>query len=348
MDEVMKIVENADPLSSWWPFIGAVVIGIVMTIRSIMGGQRCPTTNLIDKQIVIVTGGYSGIGFEICKALLARNAHIIIAGKNIEKAEKTKEILQREVKCALRTPQQQNPDVKIEIKYLDLQLFDSVKSFARNICEQFDHIDVLINNAGIIFNPVEKTSDGFEIHLQVNYLSPFLLTHLLLPHLKKSPNFARIINVSAHAHASAKIDFDDPLNIGAWAINFHQRDAFAHSKLAVVLGTKQLAKELKEYNVTVNVYTPGLVRGTGHLKNSPIMSSLSVKLITFPWMWLFMKNPFEGAQTAIYLATDSKLKNTTGEYFNDCEITRPCELAEDEKLAEKLFNQTKRVLKLDL
>ncbi|XP_061401883.1 retinol dehydrogenase 13-like, partial [Musca vetustissima] len=133
----------------------------------------------------------------------------------------------------------------VEARYLDLRSFDNVRRFARKIMAEFERVDVLINNAGIIFDPVKtNTTDGFEQHLQVNYMAPFLLSHLLLPHLKKSEN-GRIINVSAHAHASAKMDFDDPLNVGTWATKFHPRDAFSHSKLAVILATRWMAKELK-------------------------------------------------------------------------------------------------------
>lgn len=128
-------------------------------------------------------------------------------------------------------------------------------------------VDILINNAGIIFNPFEKSTDHFEMHLQVNYMSHFLLSHLLLPLLEKS-EYGRIINVSAHAYSSAKMTIDDPLNIGKWAPAFHGRDAFSHSKLAIVLSTRHFAKILKSRNskVTVNSCTPGLVRGTDHLR----------------------------------------------------------------------------------
>lgn len=206
-----------------------------------MGGQRCPNTNLIDKQIVIITGGNGGIGIEICKALAGRSAHIILACKDVEKAEKIIQIIKKEIKYSIAK------DCVIIAKYLDLRSFDNVKRFVKDFMNEYERLDILINNAGIIFHPNEKTIDGFEIHLQVNYLSHFLLTHLLINHLKKSHN-GRIINVSAHAHATAKICYDDPLNIGTWSTNFHPREAFAHSKLAIVLSTRYMAKLLKGNN----------------------------------------------------------------------------------------------------
>ena len=121
---------------------------------------------------------------------------------------------------------------------------------------EYDHVDTLINNAGLTFNPYTKTRDGFETHLQVNYLGHFLLTSLLIGHLKEAEQ-GRIINVSAHAYAAGKMTIDDPLNIGTWAPAFHARDAFSHSKLAILMASRKLAKELKGSKITVNVCTPG-------------------------------------------------------------------------------------------
>lgn len=234
-----------------------------------MSGQRCPNYNQIKDQIVIVTGGNTGIGYEIAKALAGRGGRIILACRNMQAAEKAANIIKRELGCRIVEPVTQNSNNTtndtdtnnpttanntlhnkhdkffVEARYLDLRSFDSVHRFARNIMAEFERIDILINNAGVIFEaPNTTTVDGYEQHLQVNYLSHFLLTHLLMPHLKKSEN-GRIVNVSAHAHAAAKMDFDDPLNIGTWSVKFHARDAFSHSKLAVLLGTRWLARELK-------------------------------------------------------------------------------------------------------
>lgn len=172
----------------------------------------------------------------------------------------------------------------------------------------------MINNAGVTFHPFALTSDGFETHLQVNYLGHFLLTHLLIPMLKKSKQ-GRIINVSAHAYTAGQMEIDDSLGIKTSSRQFHPRDAFSHSKLAINLWSRKLAKILASTSITVNCLTPGLVRGTNHLRQSPIMRAFSTKLIMFPCMWLFMKTPLLGAQTAIYMATDENIKTTSGEYF---------------------------------
>lgn len=125
----------------------------------------------------------------------------------------------------------------------------------------------------------------------------------------------RVINVAAHAYATGKMSIDDPLGISNLAPAFHPRDAFSHSKLAIVMWTRKLACILKSTSVTVNCLTPGLVRSTKHMRQSPIMKAISARLIIFPWMWIFMKAPIMGAQSAIFIATDKSIVDTTGEYF---------------------------------
>lgn len=152
-------------------------------------------------------------------------------------------------------------------------VIDSCSVSQSSLLSEQNHraIDGLINQAGIMCNPFELSDDGYEMHLQVNYLGHFLLTALLLPLLNKSAQ-GRVVNVSAHAYQSGKIALDDPLNVDTLEVNgeasFHARHAFSHSKMAVLLTTRYLAKRAKEgrSKVTINCCTPGLVRGTGHFR----------------------------------------------------------------------------------
>lgn len=184
-----------------------------------------------------------------------------------------------------------------------------VKNFSFDSLENdYERVDILINNAGAMYYKYEKTVDKFETNLQVNYLGHFLLTHLLLPSLKRSDN-GRIINVSANAYSSAQMGIDDPLHIGKLAPLYHPRDAFAHSKLAVLLSTKKLARELD--TVTINCCTPGFVRGTKHNRDNPAMKA---KVMLFLWMWIFMRTPVMAAQTIVHLASDGTIKSS-GKYY---------------------------------
>lgn len=220
-----------------------------------MGGQICMLSNNINGQIVIVTGSSGGIGLEIVKELCRRGARVIMACRDIKKTEKIIELIKQE-----------QPKANVCVRYLDLLSFDNIRRFVKLLEQDYKKIDILINNAGVTFQPNDKTVDGFETHLQVNYLGHFLLTHLLIPKLKASQQ-GRVINVAAHAYASGKMNIDDPLNVGTWSPGYHARDAFAHSKLAIVLASQYLAQILKRNTkITVNICTPGLVRGTDHFR----------------------------------------------------------------------------------
>lgn len=268
-----------------------------------------------------LTHNFAGIGSEIVKELSHRGGHIIMCCRNVENGEKVK---QQVMKCV--------PKARIDVRQLDLCSFENVRGFVKSIGEKnleklskfneiillesdYSKVDILINNAGVTFHPFKKTCDGFETHLQVNYLSHFLMTHLLMPLLKKSKQ-GRVINVSAHAYATGKMNIDDPLCISNLAPAFHPRDAFSHSKLSTIMWTRKLASVLtKSTAVTVNCLLPGLVRGTKHMRQSPIMKVWSARMLMLPWMYLFMKPPVMGAQTAIYLATETSIASTSGKLF---------------------------------
>uniref|UniRef100_A0A182K117 Uncharacterized protein n=1 Tax=Anopheles christyi TaxID=43041 RepID=A0A182K117_9DIPT len=328
MEEIKKALVEADPFASWWPFIVAGIVFVIGTVRTYMGGQPCPNGNTIPEQVIVVTGAAGGIGREVCRELARRQAGcLILACRTVEQGDALREQLRREA-----------PDCTFEVLVIDLRSFDSVRRFVRQVQRDHPTVDALVNCAGVIFQPGGCTADGYEQHLQCNYLSHFLLTQLLRPQLARSQYGGRIVNVSAHGYTAAKIaDREDPLNLRQSGQS--GRDAFAHSKLAIVLGSRALAGKLtaEGSKTTVNCCTPGLVRGTGHLRHSPIMRALFAKVLTFPWMWLFMKSPTQGAHTIVRLVTDPELARCNGEFYNDCERVEVSELAKDDELADRLY-----------
>jgi NAD(P)-dependent dehydrogenase (short-subunit alcohol dehydrogenase family) len=172
-------------------------------------------------------------------------ATIILAVRNAEKGKKAREVLLKS--C---------PQANAIIKLVDLTDFVSIREFANQLTLEYEKIDALINNAGIIFHPYKRTVDGNEITITTNYFGmprcvcallclnyftgPFLLTHLLLNLLSKSDN-GRVINLSAVAHLRGKIKLDD-LNSEE---NFVEIEAFSQSKLALTMFTKYMASLLK-------------------------------------------------------------------------------------------------------
>ena len=167
---------------------------------------------------------------------------VIIACRDIIKGEKAKQELISQVKHA-----------KILVKKLDLTSIESIKKFAQEVNLQFESIDILINNAGVMMCPKELTTDGFEVQFQSNYLGHFLLTLLLIDKMKKSKYQPRIINVSSIAHLGGIINFDD-LNCDR---NYCPKKAYHQSKLAQILFTKELANQLKDSKIKTYSLHPG-------------------------------------------------------------------------------------------
>lgn len=198
--------------------------------------------------------------------------------------------------------------------------------------ETEERLDILINNAGVFLPEKSTTEDGFEATFQVNHLSHFLLTRLLLPRLK-SCTPSRIVNVSSIAHQRGNLNFED--------LNFESRkysgiQAYCDSKLANVLFTKSLAAKVDKDEVTAYALHPGGIR-TGILRKYEEKYSFLFQL-----MWFFggvlVKSPDQGAQTTIYCSVDESVSGHSGRYYSEmAEASLGNSQAKDEDLAEKLW-----------
>jgi len=187
---------------------------------------------------------------------------------------------------------------------LELASLNSIRQFAQQFSQKYQQLKVLINNAGVFCIKKEETQDGFEKTMGTNYLGPFLLTNLLLPLLKQTPE-ARIINVASHTHFQGQIDLRD-LHLQK---KYKGSKAYASSKLAIVLFTQELAERLKDTDITVNALNPGLV-ATNIWPEEKWYQALASKIIKW-----FLISTQEAAQTSIYLASSDNVKSVTGKYF---------------------------------
>jgi NAD(P)-dependent dehydrogenase (short-subunit alcohol dehydrogenase family) len=177
---------------------------------------------------VIVTGGNSGIGHEAARELARKRAHVILACRDLGKANEAI----AEIHALL-------PSVSLEAMALDLASLESVHGFARAFTARSTPLDVLINNAGVMAIPFRKTADGFEMQLGTNHLGHFALTGLLLESLLAAPA-ARVVNVSSTAHKMGRMNFDDLQS----AKGYSKWPAYAQSKLANLLFTYELQRRL--------------------------------------------------------------------------------------------------------
>jgi len=277
---------------------------------------RCTTSARVDGKTIIITGANTGIGKETARELGKRGGKVILACRDVAKAEAAAEELRAD-----------NGGVYV-VKKLDLASLDSVREFCQDIITTETYIHILINNAGIMHCPQWETRDGFEMQLGVNHFGHFLLTLLLLPTIKQSPA-ARIVNLSSLAHTRGKMHFDDVHLTN----NYAPGKAYSQSKLANILFTTELARRLKDTGVNVYAVHPGVVD-----TNLGRHFSGVIKLLWDTGSRLIFKSSVQGAQTSLYCALDEGLADKTGKYYSDCDETVPSRRARNEEDAQKLWD----------
>ncbi len=245
-------------------------------------------------RIAIVTGANNGIGFETALAMAGYGFKVVMACRNLEKAQKAKsDILQKA------------PHADLDIIQLDLSDLDSVRTFAKNFKDNYTKLDVLINNAGVLVYSGKKNKAGTELQFATNHLGHFLLTNLLFE-LIPDTSVSRIVALSSLAHLEAKIHFDD--------INCERTDdkdaAYGQSKLANLFFANELDRRLKKANkkiVALAVHPGG--------SDSGLFDEMSrVKYYTFKILSPFILNSnVSAAKPSLFAALSPEVKG--GEYF---------------------------------
>ncbi|XP_047466428.1 retinol dehydrogenase 12 isoform X1 [Mugil cephalus] len=301
-----------------------LVVVFASHIRRYAAGGVCKSTVRMDGKTVLITGANTGIGKETALDLAMRGARVIMACRDVEKAE--------EAAASIRATY---PKAQVEVRELDLADTCSIRAFAQKFLREVQHLHVLINNAGVMMCPYTKTIDGFEMHIGVNHLGHFLLTYLLIGILKRSAP-ARIVVVSSLGHNFGWIRFHDLHSQGS----YHSGLAYCQSKLANVLFTRELARRLKDTNVTVNSVHPGTV-------NSDLTRHSTLMAIFFTVLSMFLKTPREGAQTSIYCAVAEELHSISGKHFSDCAPAFVAPQGRSEETARRLWDVSCELLGIE-
>ena len=269
----------------------------------------------LQNKIVMVTGATSGIGEITAHNLANMGASLTIVARNEEKAKATQASIQQQTG--------NQPDILIA----DLSVQSQIRQLVADFQEKHDHLDVLVNNAGVFNLSRTESADGFEMTWATNHLNYFLLTNLLLDSLKASDK-ARIVNVASDAHKGGEIFFDDP-NL---TDDYSSWKAYSQSKLANIMFTYELARRLEGTLVTTNSLHPGFVR-TGFAKNNGWFSRLIM-----PIVGLAAISPEKGAETMTYLASASDVDGVTGKYFDKKKAVSSTKISYDEAAQKRLWD----------
>lgn len=294
-----------------------------------MSKQHWDATKIDNQKgkVIIITGSTSGLGKEAAKVIAGKNAKVIMAVRNVDKG---KEVV-NEIKNELR-----NAD--IDVRKLDLSNLSSIRAFANVMMEDYDRLDILINNAGIMFGPYSKTVDGFENQFGTNHLGHFALTGLLMPLLKKTEG-SRIVVLSSLGHTMGKLDFED-LN---WeARKYDTQKAYGDSKLANLYFTYELARRLKREgnHPRITAAHPGWT-ATDLQRNSAFMSGMNR---------FFAQRVHMGVLPTLRAAFDEEAK--AGDFFGPSKLMNmrgypvahsSNKLSYDETIAKELWQRSEEM-----
>jgi NAD(P)-dependent dehydrogenase (short-subunit alcohol dehydrogenase family) len=262
-----------------------------------MSRQRWTVEDIPDQagRIAVVTGASTGLGLETARALAARGASVVLAVRNLDTGER-----------AAATITGASPDAEVTVQRLDLSSLDSVRAAAAELRARHDRIDLLINNAGVMYTPRSTTADGFELQLGTNHLGHFALTGLLLDRLLAADG-SRVVTVSSVGHRiRSRIDLDD--------LGFERRysrvAAYGRSKLANLLFTYELQRRLAQAgSSTIAVAAHPGMSNTELVRNSPRV----LRVLNAAFVSPFAQSAARGALPTLRAATDPTVVG--GQYY---------------------------------
>ncbi len=276
----------------------------------------------LEGKVFLVTGATDGIGKAAALAFAGRGATLVIVGRSREKSE----AVARELSAT-------SGNDRVELLLGDLSKIADTRAVADAFREKYDRLDVLVNNAGAVFQDHKLSADGIEMSFALNHMGYFVLTTRLLDLIEKTPN-ARVVSTSSDAHMMAKMNLDTIVKRNGSA-GFA---AYGDSKLANILFTRELAKRIAPSGATANCIHPGFVRSAFGTNNG-VLSTAAIKILG----GLFARSPEKGAETIVWLATSDDAKRYTGEYFHDCKLHKTTRLAKDDVLAKKLWELSEQL-----
>ncbi|KAF1347503.1 hypothetical protein BDV97DRAFT_334056 [Delphinella strobiligena] len=310
----------------------------------------------IKGKVILITGVSPGsLGSEVVHVLAKHQPRlIIIAGRNTQKLKETED-------AVLKKP----PSAALRSLVLDLSSLDQVRTAAAEVNAYPEHIDILINNAGIMAAPYSQTVDGFESQFGINHLAPFLFTNLIMPKLLSASDGARVVVFSSDAHAFQPVNFKDP----NWSdgATYDKWKAYGQAKSANVLFAKSLAEKLRTRGLLAYSLHPGVIETNlgAHLsdeefgdlmtlkeeilanakKTGRVSTNVHTDLDSKEEGFKYKTLP-KGAATHLVAALNPHIASQTGEYLQDCQVDPRARepFAVDPASAERLWTLSEQLV----
>lgn len=317
-----------------------ILAGIILKAYTKLSMGWCRANVCLVGKTALVTGGNSGIGYETALHLASRGCRVIIADVADSEASK-KRIAEETGNC------------NIVCKKFDLSSLKSIREFAEDITKSESRLDILINNAGAAGFVDTYTDDGMLKGMQINHFGSFLLTHLLVDILKKTPK-SRVIFVSSLMSFLNQLETVEDINRPPKVEdkNRHTLIEYNNSKLCNIISARGFSRRLLKHDITVNVVHPGAVctaifsMARGRMGGSSWTSRIG-HMVSDSSIWMFGKTAVEGAQTTLHCAIDKSVNGVSGQFFSDCKIywKVPAKAA-DESFCDAVWAESEKLVKL--
>ncbi len=300
---------------------------LIIPFQNNPSASHVPPIKNMQSKVAIITGGNAGIGKHTAIGLAKEGINVVLFCRNEAKGKAAQAEIQKLVSSS-----------NIDLIICDLASLQSVQKAANEFRSRYNRLDLLINNAGLFVDYLTKTQDDLETQFQVNHLSHFYLTQLLMDALQKSAP-ARIVNVSSAAHRGREIDFDDLAN---GKEKYNGLDVYGQTKLANVLFAYELSHRYAASGISAFALHPGVVRTQIGRKNTKGWVNWGWKILTS--LPLFTISEEEGAATSLYAALSPDLEEVSGKYLRDSKIIKSTKQSYDEATARRLWEWSERLL----
>ncbi len=286
-------------------------------------------------RVAVVTGATSGLGAETARALASVGARVVICGRSVQKCEASAAAIRESV-----------PEADLDVEPFDLADLTTVQMGAERILARYDALQLLVNNAGVMFTPEGRTAQGFETQFGTNHLGHFVLTNLLLPALRAGAP-SRIVNLSSGGHGFSDVLWDDP--------NYQERpydkfEAYGQSKTANVLFAVELDRRFGPVGIRANAVHPGMIMtdlarhmDEGDMEQLGVRARQREAAGTGAGLPSF-KSIQQGAATSVWAATSPDLEGIGGRYLEDVAISAAAPYAADPAAAARLWTMSEELV----